>query len=229
MKKVLVFAPHPDDEMIGCGASIIKHIQHENEVFLCYIGDTTSVDCATISPEDYKTMRQREIRIVPMRLGIPGKNVFLLDGNPWFYNEAELRMKILNDIIRKVKPNIIYLPHAGEAHPDHAIVSRAAFDAAEMAPSPWFRKFGDKDECPSIETILAYEVWTPIARPNYFEAFDEEVLKKKMEILALYKSQEAEKYIKAYTGMNSYRGAMKEGPLGQYAEAFQVLKVLKLF
>ncbi len=225
-KRVLVFAPHPDDEIIGCGASLIKHIQAGKKVTICYVGDTTAVDCAHIKPDDYRLMRAEEIALVPRKIG--AQKILLKGNNPWYYNEEKLREDFLR-VIREVKPNIIYIPHEGEAHPDHKIVSVAALAAAEMAPSPWFRKFGDTDECPPIETILAYEVWTSITRPTYFEPFDEDVARLKWEALALYKSQEAEKYIQAYRGMNQYRGAMKEGSADKYAEAFLVLKASRLW
>lgn len=37
MKRLLVFAPHPDDEILGCGGTIIKNIQQGNEVYVCVV------------------------------------------------------------------------------------------------------------------------------------------------------------------------------------------------
>lgn len=227
-KRVLIFAPHPDDELIGCGGSIVKHLRKDREVFVVFGGDTTAVDCAHMSREDYARERKAEVSNVARVIGVPKENFFLLNEDPWRYNEERLRFAFL-DIVRKVKPAICYLPHAQDMHPDHKVVSAAALDAISMAPSPWFRKFGNKDECPPVEVILAYEVWTPIESPNYFEPLDDEVLQKKMQALREYRTQEVEKYEHAYRGMNAYRGAMHEGAVSGYAEAFQVIKVTNLF
>ena len=38
MKKILVIAPHPDDEILGCGGTLLKHkIQNKDEIYCAYI------------------------------------------------------------------------------------------------------------------------------------------------------------------------------------------------
>lgn len=226
--RVLVFAPHPDDEIIGCGGSIVKHLRAGREVFVVFGGDTSTVDCAHISPEKYTIERRIEILRAAKIMGIPEKNLFFLKEKPWQYNEERLRFAFL-DIVREVKPKICYLPHNRDNHPDHKAVSNAALDAILMAPSPWFRKFGDKNICPTVEVILSYEVWTPIEFPTYLEPLDNPALEKKMAALREYKTQETDKYEHAFRGINAYRGAMHEGEVSEYAEAFQIIRATNLF
>lgn len=227
-ERVLVFAPHPDDELIGCGGSIVKHLRAGREVFVVFAGDTTAVDCAFMSREDYAAGRQAEIPRVARVIGVPEKNLLFLNEDPWHYSEERLRFAFL-EVVRKVKPAICYLPWNRDAHPDHKVVSQAALDAVNMAPSPWFRKYGDKDECPPVSVVLAYEVWAPIESPSYLEPLADDVLEAKMAALREYRTQEVGKYEHAYRGMNAYRGAMHEGGIALHAEAFVVLKATHLF
>ena len=42
-ERVLVFAPHPDDDVLGCGGQIIEHVAHGNRVWIVYCSDTRGV------------------------------------------------------------------------------------------------------------------------------------------------------------------------------------------
>lgn len=226
--KVLVFAPHPDDEVIGCGGSIIKHLQQGNEVFVVFVGDTTGIDCNFLKPEEYSRQRKIEIKKAISLLGLKEDNIIILQEDPWHYNEERLRIEFL-DIVRKTKPHVCYIPHLHDGHVDHQVVNKAALEAINMAPSPWFQKYGDKNTCPLVQTVLGYEIWTPIESPNYFEPLGDDILEKKMTALQAYQTQEVDKYEHAYRGINAYRGAMHEGEISKYAEAFQIIKISEIF
>ncbi len=76
----------------------------------------------------------------------------------------------------------------------------------------------------SVPIVLAYEVWTPLISPNYFEDISL-FIDKKMEALKKHKTQEAEKYEKAYRGMNAFQGMMHEEKTSAFSEAFQILRM----
>lgn len=226
MKQVLVIAPHPDDDIIGCGGSIIKHIENGNEVHITYCTDTTDIDCAHMSCSEYYKKRIAEIHAAAKTLGLKKSDYTILTHAPWKFDAEKLRFDFL-EIIREVKPNLLYIPHQEDGHIDHQIASIAAQYAATMAPSPWFRAFGDEDTCPPIDVVLAYEVWTPLQRPTYFEDISEKQLKKAIAALQEHRhTQETHKYGPAMRGRAMYRGAMHEGELGSsFAEAFQILSL----
>lgn len=227
-KRVLVFAAHPDDDGIGCGGSMIKHIQAGNEVFVIYAGDTGGIDCSFLDPEEYARRQKEETYKAAEVIGLKKENLTLLEHHPWKYSEENLRLEFLAEV-RRIKPDICYIPHVRDAHVDHQAVSRAAINAINMAPSPWFRKYGDNDPVPVPKIVLAYEVWTPIEAPVYLEPLSSEVLELKMASLRERKTQEVHKYERAYRGVNTFRAAMNEGPVEEYAEAFQIVKVVGSF
>lgn len=228
-QRVLVFAPHPDDETLGCGGSIAKHLRLGREVYVVYAGDTSEVDCSFLSREEYARRQQVEIDLAGRALGLKEGNWFILNENPGNYRKEVLRQEFLN-ILRQVKPQICYLPHVGDAHPDHRVVHEAAVEAVNWAPSPWFCKYGGELQplAKPVRYVLAYEVWTPLEAsgvPNYFESLTEKDVEIAMSSLRERKTQETWKYEPAYRGRVALRAAMHEGPLpAEHAEAFQILK-----
>lgn len=227
---LLVFAPHPDDEIIGCGASIVKHLGLRREVYVAFAGNTTDIQCATMSSADYQNMREEEIPRAMAKIGIDSEHIIMgSENNPWHYSEERLRIWAL-EVIRKTQPDTVYLPHLEDEHVDHNIVARAVLAAIGMAPSPWFHEYEPEnwDPCRPVETVLGYEVWTPIKSPNYFEAVSTSNVESAMNALRAYESQEADKYEKAYLGRAAYRAAMHEGETTEYAEAFVIYKATRL-
>ena len=95
--------------------------------------------------------------------------------------------------------DVVYAPHAGDDHPDHAALGRAVAGLAGLE-------------------VLGYELWTPIARPDRFVDISDHMARK-LEAIRCYRCQlEYWPYDRAIEGLNAYRGALFQG-VG-YAEAF---------
>ncbi|OHA70187.1 MAG: hypothetical protein A3F15_00405 [Candidatus Wildermuthbacteria bacterium RIFCSPHIGHO2_12_FULL_40_12] len=229
MDRVLVFAPHPDDETIGCGGSIVKHLELEREVSVAFPGNTTDITCRHMTHEEYLKLREGEIPRALKVLGIdPDHTIMGSENNPWHYSEERLRLWALA-VIRKIEPQVVYLPHPNDDHVDHKVVSRAVLDAIGMAPGPWFLEYGSESNCPPVQTVLGYEVWTPIQSPTYYETLTVQQTDTAMRALCEYTSQEIHKYEQACRARYALRASMHEGPTGKFAEAFTVLKATNLF
>ena len=67
MAKVLVLAPHPDDEVLGCGGTIVKHVSVGDEVYLCIVTKAYPPDWS----EDEIPRRKQEVLKLLDRLPIP--------------------------------------------------------------------------------------------------------------------------------------------------------------
>jgi len=225
--KILVFAPHPDDDIIGCGGSIVNHLEKNREVFVIYVTNGDA-ECQEFRADTFTALRKMETRSAANRLGIKDQNLFFLDEKPWRLDEERVLFGLI-DLVRRIQPDVCYIPHILEAHLDHQIVSKVAFNAINMAPSKWFRQFGSIEQ-PFFSTsiILAYEVWTPLTAPNFFEDITRSV-EKKMAALSEHKTQAVDRYEYACLGINAFRGAMHEGKNIGYSEAFQVLKIKGVF
>jgi len=216
VERVLVFAPHPDDDIIGCGGSMAGHVQAGHEVAVVYMtsGEAGSTSYAK---EELARLREGEARKALSLLGINRLQFLrIADGCIEFTKDTILR---LMEIIRTYKPTVIYLPHSQEAVSDHALTCRLVCEAARRAAGPWFQ------ECPgepwSVAKMLAYEVWTPLQQVNYVNNIDAYIDLKIAALEAHASQTQIVQYHEAVRGLNRYRGVMTGR--GRYCECFQII------
>lgn len=220
--KVFVLSPHPDDEVLGCGGTILRHVNK---------GDSVVWIIATSVYEENGFLRERvdsrleEIEKVGKMFGI-AKTYQL--GFPTTHLSEIGERKIINsmsNIFYEEQPEVLYLPNRSDAHSDHKMV----FDAS-MACSKIFRNHSVKRilmyECLS-ETEFAPSLHEKVFIPNYYvditDFFD-----KKVDIMKVYSSEIGEhpfpRSIKSIEALATLRG-VQAGV--NYAEAFQLLKFIE--
>jgi len=177
--KMLVIAPHPDDEVLGCGGTIVKHAKNGNEVYLCVVTKGYTPDWS----EEFLKNRPKEIEKANKILGIK-KTHFLdyptvkLDTIP----QKELN-EAISKVVNEVKPDILCIPHKGDVNKDHRLV----FEASLVATRPANHK---------VKKILSYETLSetdwgqPIEPfvPNVYVDISE-TLGKKIEAMKAYGSE----------------------------------------
>lgn len=100
MKKILVFAPHPDDDVIGCGGSIAKHTKQGSKVTVVYM---TSGDAGSLnySKEELAQIREKEARSAAEILGVEDL-IFLRNSDGYLEYNKENLVKII-ELIRDKK------------------------------------------------------------------------------------------------------------------------------
>ncbi len=205
-RKVLVFSPHPDDDIIGCGGSIAKLKKNGYDISIVYM----------ISG---RVKREHEAEKAERILGV-SKLRFLRNADSALrYNQKNI-VQIVN-IIRQEQPGIVYLPHCGDAHRDHIATNKLVMDALGLA----FRGIEKEYQGMSwkVDKILCYEVWTPLQGFLYYENISK-FMELKLQALRQHASQLVDtKYDDAIEGLNRYRGAMSKN--GKYCECFQVFKI----
>ncbi len=218
MLNIMVFAPHPDDDIIACGGSMAKHLRQGNQVQVVYL---TSGEAGShkYSKEELAVIRKEEARRATASLGI--KQISFLGMPDGYISYTRNNLLTLVNIIRSERPSLIYVPHAQEAVRDHYFTWQLVIEACNKAAGPWFQ------DCPappwSTSSILAYEVWTPLQQPSYIEDITS-FMNDKLTALRCHQSQlEMIQYDEAVEGLNRYRGVMSGQ--GQYCEAFQVIKI----
>jgi LmbE family N-acetylglucosaminyl deacetylase len=119
--KILVVAPHADDEVLGVGGTIAKYINEGHEVYVCVI---TTGHPSMFFQEVLDKLRLEVIEAHKF-LGI--KDTFFLELPAVMLSEVpkhEVNKKI-NEVIDNVQPDIVFIPHFGDMHLDHHIVSQA--------------------------------------------------------------------------------------------------------
>lgn len=221
MKKVLVFAPHPDDEILGCGGTMIKHINAGDEVYVCVV----TKGCLPLFPPEDTEKTRSEARACHQYIGV--KKSFFLDFPAVMIdkeNRYEVNGQIL-EVIKKVNPDEVYIPHWGDMQKDHQIVA----DACMVALRPKYE--------PKVKKIYSYETMSETAWnapnvqnefiPNVFVDITE-TIDKKIEALAFFKTQLSlfpdARSLESVEALAKYRGALMHL---RAAEAFMLIRELK--
>lgn len=207
--RILVISPHPDDESIGCGGTLSKHVEDGDTVHVVFLTSGEKGGHGRSEPETI-ALREEEARSAAEVLGIQKIEFFRLpDGAVDVTPEAVTRLR---GVLQSWQPNVVYVPHRAEMHPDH----RAAVLLLEAA----FER--DKQ---NRARILMYEVWTPLQNMDEIVDITPYSSLKRAAIRA-YRSQcDIVDFEAAALGLNRYRGEMHSWPEGEYAEVFSELQL----
>jgi N-acetylglucosamine malate deacetylase 1 len=208
---VLVIAPHPDDEAIGCGGAITLHTGRGDRVAAAFL-TSGELGLQRLSREEAWQVREREAEAAAAVLGITSLT-FLRRPDCSVWAGVHETAAMLRPILESEAPRLVYLPHDGEAHPDH----QAALSIVRVALQK------DLPVGLTAPVLLTYEVWTPLS------AFDQvqditPVMARKLTAVRCYTSQTNQhRYDRAVRGLNQYRGAL--AAQCRYAEVFQLVEL----
>ncbi len=212
--RIVAFAPHPDDAAIGCGGTLLK-LAKKNQITIVYM---TSGEGGSISMPEKKLAkaREQEAKAAAKLLGVK-KTVFLRNPDGFLEFDKKNRQKVVS-IIRKEKPELVFTPFEKDLHRDHRTTTEIVLDSVWKASGPWLKNAGPKPW--DVKTVLCYETWTPIQKPEHFENISKETAKKTRAIKCFKSQTKKIPYHSAMKGLNRYRGIMSG--LGQYCEAFEI-------
>ena len=213
--KITVLAPHMDDEVLGCGGTIARHVQAGADVSIVFLTDGrhgSSVNAALAEPErgrmqrELVDIRKEEARRAGGILGV--KNITFLDAEDGRLRADTRVPNQLRTILERERPQVVYLPFFLENHVDHC----AASDMLMAATA------GAVHDC----ECRCYEVWTPLF-PNIVVEIDSTIELKKR-ALGCYGSQLAQMdYVHTSIGLNAYRSSAIGCKTARFVEAFYAL------
>lgn len=220
--KILVIAPHPDDEILGVGGTIAKYTAQGDEVYVCVV---TKGTMPFFSEEGVKQVRE-ECCIADEKLGV--KETIFLDFPAVKLEEIqrfELNNAILS-LIQRILPDEVYLPHRGDMQLDHKIT----VDASMVALRPKYNHI--------VTKIYAYETLSETGWnipnsanefiPNVYNDISE-FIELKIDALSTFKSQ-IEDYpnarsLQSVKALSMYRGSIISVDA---AEVFSLIREIKL-
>ncbi|MEA2240181.1 MAG: hypothetical protein QOC81_4905 [Thermoanaerobaculia bacterium] len=185
-ERLLVLAPHPDDEVIGCGGLVALHLREKRPVHVVVATDGAQAgDGAQREAESRAALALLGDATIEF-LGFPDRNL---------ENAGELDAR-LAAILREWKPDLIAVPSPLEIHPDHIALSRAFCDLIARDSS----LFADL----AVARVAFYEVSAPI-RPNALVDITS-AADAKYAAIAAHASQAAIRDYTSYArGLNSWR------------------------
>lgn len=219
--KVLVIAPHPDDEIIGVGGTIANRTKKGDEVYVCIV---TKGITPIFNPEFIEQGR-KECREADKKLGV--KETIFLDF-PAVMLETIPRYKFnakIAEVVEKINPDEVYIPHRGDMQLDHQMV----VDAAMVAVRPRGNNYPKR--------IYAYETlsetgWNiPNVNNEFIPTVYEDItdtIDLKIEAMKIFESQlalfPAARSIGAIEALAKFRGATVSL---KSAEAFSLIREVK--
>ena len=121
-ERVLIIAPHPDDEVIGCAGLIQQCLCNKKQVFVCILtgGEGSHRGCCSISAEELKANRRELAARINKKIALPKENLFMLDFPDGGINLVCKESQCLKDLCIKIVPDSVFIPHQkGEGWPDH--------------------------------------------------------------------------------------------------------------
>ena len=215
--RVVVLAPHMDDEVLGCGGTIARHVQAGAEVSVIFLTDGrygSNAHSALTEPERGRRQRalidtrKEEARQAADILGV--KHISFLDAEDGRLRADSTAPARLRSALDRVRPQVLYLPFLLENHVDHCAATGLLMAATAGT---------DQDfEC------RCYEVWTPLF-PNMVVEIDT-VLELKKRALSRYRSQLAHMdYIHTGIALNAYRSSAIGCKTARFVEAFFALSL----
>lgn len=220
MKKILVIAAHPDDEVLGVGGTISKYRELGYEIYTHIVTDGSSTQYAG----DKNKLKQKKEEAIKANEILGVKKVY-------FGNLPDMKLdtvphvainKEIERTIKVVKPNIVFTHHAGDVNKDHKLI----FESTLVACRP------NKDV---VQEIYSYEVpssteWSDSSQndfyiPNVFISLNKKNIDRKITAMKKYETEIREyphpSSIKSLINYSRYRG----NQIGKdYAEAFRLIR-----
>ena len=214
MKRAIFIAPHHDDEILGCGGTILRK---KNDGF------KTSLIFVTNLFKDNKNLKEKNMILKMLK-----KQLKLDEINELNYEASSITNLNIKDLVsdfskifKLFKPSEVYLPHYNDVHTDHKIVSDAGLSCTK-----WYR-------FPHIKKILAYETLSETNfgnidknsfKPNYYVDISKYFLKK-INLIKLYKSEFGKHpFPRSKVSITSLANLRGSESGFKKSEAFQILK-----
>lgn len=212
--RVLVFAPHNDDEVLGVGGTIRSHVKAGDEVTVCEV---------TSGPM-YKTL-QAEARNAHALLGVT-ESIFL--NLPVSELADQLKTELngrVCEVVKKVVPQVVYLPFIGDMHLDHRYVTEAALVAVRpindcpvrkvymyetLSETGWNLPYGERNFTPNVWVDITDGIDDKIAAMKCYESQIKD-----------YPNPRSEEGIRA---LAMFRGSTVGYP---FAEAFMLVREIR--
>ena len=216
MQRVLVIAPHGDDEVLGVGGTIAKYVDSGDHVTVAFLR----------RPCDERTAIQLQDTILCKKVLGYQNSLHLNIDEKIIANDKVYLIREFDSLLNQLNPNILYTPHHGDLHQDH----RAVFEAVSSSSRVWSQN--------NIKQIFSYEIPSSSDQgyirnffpfiPTFYNPITQDHLIRKVEGMKCYSSEYSENPIHPRSEQALIEYAKKRGRecKSLYAEAFNCLRYI---
>lgn len=147
-RRVVVLAPHPDDELLGCGGMLAFHAERGDEPLVVFLSDGAAGDPTGTHP-DLALVRRRESTAALAELGVHhAEHLGFPDGR--LEDAHELAGRVLG-VLERTGADLLYAPSLLECHADHRAAAEAATLAVAARPKTRVHLYGVNSPVPANE------------------------------------------------------------------------------
>lgn len=218
MKKVLIIAVHPDDETLGCGGTILKHLANGDQINWLVLTKANQkiTPIPNIVAEQAKYVKQ----VAEAYNFHQWKQLEFLTTELDQYPLGEI-ISSISSVIQEFKPSILYFHHHADVHSDHKVAFEAIYSCTKNFRYPFI------DKILLFETLSETE-FAPSVRNNAFvpNVFNDitPFMDRKLEIMEMFTTEQMDeplpRALSTIRALGRYRGSR----IGvEYAEAFNLL------
>jgi LmbE family N-acetylglucosaminyl deacetylase/SAM-dependent methyltransferase len=201
----LALAPHPDDEVIGCGGTLLRLAEQGARIHILHATDGSEAASLWHAPDAVRrTVRLEEAQRVAEAMGAATE--YWRESNTAF-RETEALVERLARRLDELRPALVFVPFVTDVHPDHRTLCRLLGRALERVP-----------DAARAARVLSYQVWGLVAANAWCDVT--EVLPKLEQLLQLYvTAMKVEDYVHFLQERDYHNACALTGRPG-FAEAY---------
>ena len=225
---ILIVAAHPDDEILGVGGTVARHVENGDEVYALILGEgqTSRFDKREDAGTEIVGRLHDDTRQAAKVLGI--RQVFFEDFPDNRFDSVALLeiVKAVEHRVRELAPQIIYTHHGGDLNVDHQRTSQAVLTATRPMKGQSVKEIYAFETVSSTEWNFAYG--DAQFAPNVFVKLTKEQFVKKVRAMEAYKTELCQ-YPHPRSLEMLEAVARRWGGVcgGSYVEAFEAVRILR--
>ena len=218
--RVLVVSPHPDDETLGAGGTILKLIDEGNDVY--WLNITAMLNERKFSKESIER-RELQLKDIEAFYGFTGSYHLKFSSTELEMIDSSEAIEIIGNIVKEIKPDMMILPDYNDAHSDHAKVFEWCYACTKSFRFPFVKKIV------TMEIVSETDFGRPNNPfvPNYYVDITGYV-DKKIQAMQIYDTElgeppfpRSEENIRALAVVRGATAGVR------YAEAFRLIKYIE--
>jgi len=185
---VLIIAAHPDDEVLGCGGTIARLVKEGHDVYIAIMGEGITSRYRQREEVDRALVEELRVRSQKVSKFLGIQEVFLYNLPDNRFDTVPLLdvVKIIEELLGRLRPQVIYTHHAGDLNIDHVVVHRAVLTVTRPVVDYSVKEIY-AFEVPS-STEWAFSQFRPAFKPNMFMDISD-TLELKIQAMQLYESE----------------------------------------
>ena len=183
MNKILVVAPHPDDETLGCGGAILRHVSEGDQVYWLIVTSMYEEQGFAASKIE---ARKSEIEQVADRYQFSETYSCGFAATKLDELARKQLVEKIAQVFTEVEPNTVYLPYRLDAHSDHTVVFDVVASCTKSFRYPYLKRVRAYETLSETEFGIRPE--NSGFHPNLFIDISK-YLQTKLDILSLYEGE----------------------------------------